>query len=293
MGDRRVRGLGKVSIVISGLLLVGLWPAAAFAAGPVDLGAPDIADAVEGVTENVAQVADKAGGTQTVEKVVEQVPDVVDEAAGTVDQVVETVDKVANDAGGAVDKVVEDAGGAVDKVVDDVGGAVDQATDAVDKGSKDASGAANEATGDNSGGGAPAAATTDGSGTGSRQARPGSGRSENGSVKARSTRRSGGSVRQQHRRARGQGRENQPGRPDNPLIGLIEAGNEIGEGVEASATGGQPAAPEQPAQGSGLPFTGGVALFVALAYATLFCGVGSAILAGTRSRGPREFRLLS
>src|SRR5919106_3239602 len=297
MGDGGARGLRKAFIVLSALVLVGLWPAAAFATGPLDLAAPDVADAVEDTTKTAA-------------KVVEQVPELADQAAGTVvqvgEQAVETVDEVTNDAGGAVDKVVEDATGAVDEAVDGATGAADKAVDgatgavneatkdkggsgdqvagAVDKGAQDATGAAKQATGGKSGSGAPAD-SLGGSGNGARQARPdSSGRSRDGMVKARSTRRAGGRDRQQ---SRNRAREEQPGRPD-PLLGLIEAGNEIGDQVEASASGGQPAT-----QGSGLPFTGGVALFVALAYASLFCGVGSALLAGTRSRGPSEFRLLS
>src|SRR5919106_4187056 len=290
MGDGGARGLRKAFIVLSALVLVGLWPAAAFATGPLDLAAPDVADAVEDTTKTAA-------------KVVEQVPELADQAAGTVvqvgEQAGETVDEVTNDAGGTVDKVVEDATGAVDKAVDVATGAADKAVDgatgAVNEATKDKGGSgdqvagavdkgAQDATGGKSGGGAPAD-SLGGSGNGARQARPdSSGRSGDGMVKARSTRRAGGRARQQ---SRNRAREEQSGRPD-PLLGLIEAGNEIGDQVEASASGGQPAT-----QGSGLPFTGGVALFVALAYASLICGVGSALLAGTRSRGPSEFRLLS
>jgi hypothetical protein len=282
MGERNAGGLRRASIVLSGLLLVGLWPAAALAAGPVDLAGPDLADAVEGTTQSVAEA-------------VEQVPEVTDQATGAVDKMVddttEAVQEVTNDTGGTVEKVVDGATGAVDEAVDgaaeavdkvtnDAGGAVDQATGAVD-GAKDGSGAATHSP--NHRRSLPL----------SRQARQDS---HKGMVKARSAQRSGDRARQAPLRTRQRGRAEQPGRPDNPLIGLIEAGNEIGDQVEASASGGQPAPPqvEQPAtQGSGLPFTGGFALFVALAYAALFCGIGSALLAGTRSRGPSEFRLLS
>ena len=289
MGERNAGGLRKASIVLSGLLLVGLWPATALAGGPVDLAGPDVGDAIE-------------GATQTVEETVEKVPDVTDQVTDTVDKTVDgatgaveevtndaggTVDKVVDGATGAVDNVVDGAAGAVDKVTNDGGGALDQAAGTVDKGAKDAS----QATGGNAGGGAATAGSVDGSGNESRRVRQhSSGGSDNGKVKARSVR-----VRQEALRARDRAREGQPGRPDNPLVGLIDAGNEIGDQVEASATG-QPSAPraEQPvSQGSGLPFTGGFALLLALAYATLFCGIGSALLAGTKSRGPSEFRLLS
>ena len=303
MGERNAGGLRKASIVLSGLLLVGLWPATALAGGPVDLAGPDVGDAIE-------------GATQTVEETVEKVPDVTDQVTDTVDKTVDgatgaveevtndaggTVDKVVDGATGAVDNVVDGAAGAVDKVTNDGGGALDQAAGTVDKGAKDAS----QATGGNAGGGAATAGSVDGSGNESRRVRQhSSGGSDNGKVKARSVR-----VRQEALRARGdhfaalaaaerardRAREGQPGRPDNPLVGLIDAGNEIGDQVEASATG-QPSAPraEQPvSQGSGLPFTGGFALLLALAYATLFCCIGSALLAGTKSRGPSEFRLLS
>lgn len=255
MGDGSVNGLRRASIVLIGLsLLMWLWPAASFAAGPLDLPPVEVDEVVEKATETV------------------------DQAADTVDQVPEAIDKVVDDTAGAVEEVVEDTTGAIDQAATDT---------------------ATQAAGGNTGVTTPGGGDLDGSsagpaGKGSPQVRPGSsGDSKEAMVESGSKRRSGDGGRQLHRRSREQGAEERPGRPDNPLIGLIEAGNEIGDQVATSAGQSSPPSTEEPTQGSGLPFTGGIALFVALAYASLFCGAGSAVLAGTKSTGHSEIRLSS
>jgi len=273
MGDGSVNGLRRASIVLIGLsLLMWLWPAASFAAGPLDLPPVEVDEVVEKATETV------------------------DQAADTVDQVPEAIGKVVDDTGSAVEEVVEDTTGAIDQAAGAVEEVVKDTTGAIDQAATDT---AKQTAGGNTGVTTPGGGDLDGSsagpaGKGSLQVRPGSsGDSKEAMVESRSKRRSGVGGRQPHRRSREQGAEERPGRPDNPLIELIEAGNEIGDQVATSAGQSSPPSTEEPTQGSGLPFTGGIALFVALAYASLFCGAGSTVLAGTKSKGHSEFRLSS